>query len=294
MAVEHALQPLARLRGHTPFRFSRFAAHRLAVVGLAALTVTALLSVVGPMVVQSPKATDVTAMYVGPSSQHYFGTDHLGRDLFARVLAGGRVSLLVGLLATVMATAVGIAYGLFSGMGPRWVDHAMMQVLDAVLSIPVILLVIVAQAFGELSLLKVTIVIALASWMGTARIVRTECRRLMETDFIRAAVAVGTSPLGLVRRHLLPNLAAPLLVVLTVSVGQAIVLESTLSFLNLGVPATIPSWGNLLGNGMSAALTGAWWPVLFPGLMIVVTALSVNLIGDGLRDLIDPKRRSQY
>ena len=150
---------------------------------------------------------------------------------------------------------------------------------------------ILIQATGELSLLKITIAIALVSWMGTARIVRAECLRLMNSDFIRAALAAGAGRLWLVSRHLLPNIAAPLLVVLTVSVGQAIILEATLSFLNLGVPATVPSWGNLLGNGLSAALNGAWWSVLFPGLMIVVAVLSVNLIGDGLSDIADPRNR---
>lgn len=271
--------------------FGSFRQHRLAVIGLAMLAALIALSLFGPLFAPDPHQANIGSIYERPSSAHLFGTDHLGRDLFARVLAGGQLSLLVALLATLMAGVLGVFYGLVSGMGPRWLDHGMMQLLDTLLSIPVILIVILIQATGELSLLKITIAIALVSWMGTARIVRAECLRLMNSDFIRAALAAGAGRLWLVSRHLLPNIAAPLLVVLTVSVGQAIILEATLSFLNLGVPATVPSWGNLLGNGLSAALNGAWWSVLFPGLMIVVAVLSVNLIGDGLSDIADPRNR---
>lgn len=269
-----------------------FRRHRLAMAGGSALIVIIVLAVLGPMFSPDPYQTDIGGIYSAPSSTHLFGTDQLGRDLFSRVLVGGQLSLMVGLLATLMAGILGIVYGLVSAMGPRWLDHGMMQVLDTLLSIPVILIVILIQATGELSLAKVTVAIALVSWMGTARIVRAECQRLLSGDFIRAAVTAGSDRLRLVMRHLLPNIAAPLLVVLTISVGQAIVLEATLSFLNLGVPSTVPSWGNLLANGLSAALSGAWWNVLFPGLMIVITVLSVNLIGDGLRDMVDPKGRA--
>lgn len=271
---------------------SSLAAHRLARWGAFGLVLIVALSLVGPLLwPETPGATRLDQVYSSPSSSHPFGTDHLGRDLLSRVFQGGRVSLLTGLTATLMATVVGVFYGLLSGMAGRWIDLLMMQLLDALLSIPVLLLVIVSQAFGRPSFWRVILVIGLAGWMGTARVVRTECRRLMQTDFIRAAIASGTTSIGLVMRHLLPNILAPLIVVMTVGVGQAILLESTLSFLNLGVPATLPSWGNLLGNGMSSALTGAWWTILFPGAMIVGTVLAINLIGDGLRDAVDPKNR---
>lgn len=290
MATERAMdaQALRKISA-----FGSFRRHRLAVIGLAAMVVIVVLSVLGPLFAHDPHLADVAGIYRAPSASHVFGTDHLGRDLFARVLAGGQVSLQVALLATLMAGFIGVLYGLVSGMGTRWLDHGMMQVLDTLLAIPVILIVILIQATGELSLVKITVAIAVVSWMGTARIVRAECQRLMGSDFIRAAIAAGSNRVSLVLRHLIPNIASPLLVVLTVSVGQAIILESTLSFLNLGVPATVPSWGNLLGNGLSAALNGAWWNVLFPGLMIVLTVLSINLLGDGLRDAADPRNRSR-
>lgn len=291
MAVERVMT-IGR-RGLAVSILLSFRHHALAVAGLILLLGVLLLSLLGPLFSHDPYAANIGTIYEAPSATHPFGTDHLGRDLFARVLVGGQLSLLVGLLATLMAGVIGILYGLVSGMGPRWLDHGMMQVLDTLLSIPVILFVILIQATGELSMIKVTVAIALVSWMGTARIVRAECLRLMGSDFVRASISAGTGRVRLVLRHLMPNIAAPLLVVLTVSVGQAIVLESTLSFLNLGVPATVPSWGNLLGNGLSAALNGAWWNVLFPGLMIVVTVLSINLIGDGLRDAVDPRNRAR-
>ena len=290
MAAESAIETRRSSYGSV---FGSFRHHRLAMIGLVTMLCIVLVTLIGPLFSHDPYQANVGGIYAAPSMTHPFGTDHLGRDLLARVLAGGQLSLLVGLLATLMAGSLGIVYGLVSGMGPRWLDHGMMQVLDTLLSIPVILIVILIQATGELSLLKITVAIALVSWMGTARIVRSECQRLMGSDFVRAAVTAGSSRVRLVLRHLLPNIAAPLLVVLTVSVGQAIVLESTLSFLSLGVPATVPSWGNLLGNGLSAALNGAWWNVLFPGLMIVLTVLSINLLGDGLRDAVDPRNRTQ-
>jgi len=270
-----------------------FLRHRMAKAGLIGLLIIGLAALLGPLIV--PYASDepnLDVLYAVPSFAHPAGTDQLGRDLLARLLDGAQVSLSVALIATLLATLLGCCYGLLAGMGPLWLDRIMMPLLDAVLAIPVLLLVIVSQAFGESSMLKVIIVIGLASWMATARLMRTECRRLMETEFVAAAIIGGASRITLALRHILPNTAAPLLVVVTVGVGQAVLIESTLSFLNLGVPSTLPSWGNLLGNGMSSMLSGAWWVVVFPGLMIVATVLCINLVGDGLRDIVDPKRRA--
>lgn len=270
-----------------------FMRHRLAHVGLIGLIFVAVVAVVGPLALPLQHAgANLDAIYSAPSWAHLLGTDQLGRDLLALVMQGVRVSLVVAVAATVVASLLGCVYGLLAGMGPTWLDRVLMYMLDALLSIPVLLLVIVAQAFGDAGVLKVIFVIGLASWMGTARLVRTECRRLMQADFVNAAIVGGASRLALAWRHILPNIAAPMLVVITVGVGQAILIESTLSFLKLGVPSTSPSLGNLLGNGMSSALSGAWWMVLFPGLMIMATVLCINLVGDGLRDTVDPKRRA--
>lgn len=292
MSVEQSLASASPAPVGRPWRlFSVMRYHRLAMLGLILLALVIAFSVFYPILAGGDMSTDTSRMYQPPSADHWFGTDQLGRDLFERIMQGGRLSLLVGLLATVLAGIIGVGYGLLSGLGSRWMDQVLMQLLDTLLSIPVILYVILIQASGELSLAKITVSIALVSWMGAARVVRTESRRLMQSDFIRASITAGCSTLMLVLRHVLPNLTAPLLVVLTVSVGQAIILESTLSFLNLGVPTTVPSWGNILSNGMSAAMSGAWWTILFPGMMIIITVLSVNLIGDGVRDVIDPRNR---
>lgn len=270
-----------------------FLRHPMTRVGLPGLLIIAIAAVLGPLLVPyGADEPDLSAIFAVPSWSHWLGTDQLGRDLLARLLEGAQVSLSVAIIATLFATVLGCLYGFVAGMGPVWLDRIMMQFLDTLLSIPVLLLVIVAQAFGESSVLKVIAVIGLASWMGTARLMRTECRRLMAADYISAALVGGASQFRLAITHLLPNAAAPLLVVVTVGVGQAVLIESTLSFLNLGVPSTLPSWGNLLGNGMSSLLGGAWWMVLFPGLMIVFTVASINLVGDGLRDIVDPKRRA--
>jgi peptide/nickel transport system permease protein len=270
--------------------FSRHRLARLGFVGLALITVSSLL---GPALLDpAAQQANLDKMYEAPSLAHPFGTDQLGRDLLFRMLEAGRTSLWIGLVATILATAIGCAYGLFSAMSPIWLDRILMRALDAALALPVLLLVIVFQSFGDASLLKIILTIGLSSWMGIARIVRIECHRLLQSTFIKAAVASGSSRLRIASRHLLPNAFGPLIVVVTVGIGQAILLEATLSFLNLGVPPTLPSWGNLLGNGMSAVLGGAWWTILFPGLMIVLTVLCINLIGDGLRDIVDPRHRS--
>lgn len=268
-----------------------FAQNRLAAAAAAALLVLIAFVTLGPWMAQDAEAFDVQAIYRAPQAAHAFGTDQLGRDLMARVMAGGRVSLAIGLLATALTTALGIAYGLLSALGPRWLDHLMMQVLDTFLAIPVILLAILIQAAGEPGLGRLALAIGAVSWLGVARIVRTEVLRVLPSDFVTAATASGTRLPRLITRHLLPNIAAPLLVVLTASIGQALILEATLSFLNLGVPSSVPSWGNLLGNGLSAALNGAWWCVLFPGFFVMATVLAINLVGDGLRDLVDPRNR---
>lgn len=278
-------------RTHAGPLYQAFRQHRGAQAGLLGLILIACLVIFGPWLQAREQATDIEQIYRSPSMAHPLGTDQLGRDLALRVMEGGRVSLLIALMATVLATLIGYVYGLLAGMASPWLDRLMMQVLDATLAIPVLLWVIVSQTFGTVSLFKVAFVIGLAGWMGVARMVRTECRHLMESDFVKAAIVSGCTPLKLALRHILPNTFAPLVVVITVGIGQAILLESTLSFINLGVPATVPSWGNLLGNGMSSVLSGAWWMVVFPGMMIVLTVLCINLLGDGIRDTIDPKKR---
>ncbi|MDQ3186659.1 MAG: ABC transporter permease [Pseudomonadota bacterium] len=269
-----------------------FSRHRLARIGFVGLVSITVLSLIGPVLSGADiQQVHLGRMYEAPSFAHPLGTDQLGRDLLWRVMEGGRISLWIGLVATLLATVVGCGYGMVSALSEDWLDRFLMQILDAALAIPILLLVIVFQAFGDSSIFKLIFTIGFASWMGTARMMRTECRRLLQAAFIQSAIAAGTSPLRIALKHLLPNVLGPLMVVMTVGIGQAILLETTLSFLNLGVPSTLPSLGNLLGNGMSAVLGGAWWAVVFPGLAIVATVLCINLVGDGLRDIVNPRQR---
>jgi peptide/nickel transport system permease protein len=274
------------------WRARMFARHRLACVGLVGIISITLLSLLGPIMLDaSLQRVNLDQMFSAPSVTYPLGTDQLGRDLLWRIMAGGQTSLWVGLVATVLATTIGCGYGVVSAMHAGPTDRFMMQLLDAILAVPVLLLVIVVQAVGDSSLLKVILTIGFASWMGTARMVRTECLRLLQSTFIQAAIVAGASSWRIVFFHLLPNTLGPLTVVVTIGIGQAVLLEATLSFLNLGVPSALPSWGNLMGNGMSAVLGGAWWTIVFPGLMIVTTVLCINLVGDGLRDMISPRQR---
>lgn len=273
-----------------------FSKHRLACFGLASLVFITLFSVLGPFFLKgSMQQFDLDHVLAAPSGEFLLGTDRLGRELLWQIMMGGRISLWVALIATLLATIIGCGYGIFSALMGGWVDRTLLYLLDIILAIPMLLIVIVVQALGESSMMKVILVIGLTSWANVARIVRTESCRLLQTTFIQAAITIGCSPFQVVMRHLFPNLLAPLIVVMTVGVGHAILLETTLSFLNLGIPITsYPSWGNIMSNGMSALLSGSWWIVVFPGLMTVITVLSINLIGDGLRDIVNPVHRENY
>lgn len=271
-----------------------FSKHRFACWGVFGCVAIIAFSLFGPLLVdKNLQQLNLEEMFSAPSSRHLFGTDHLGRDLLWQVMEGGRISLWIGFVSTLFASVVGCSYGILSAMSGGWKDRALLFLLDTLQAIPVLLIVILVQAIGDSSILKVILVIGLTSWMTTARLVRIECCRLLEMTFIHAAILSGSSTMRLIIRHLLPNILPSLVIVMTVGIGQAILLETTLSFLNLGIPSTVySSWGNVMSNGMSAILGGAWWIVIFPGLMIVTTVLCINLIGDGLRDIINPKQRS--
>lgn len=291
-----ASAPAAPASNASPSRWkwwvSAFSRHRLARIGFTGLVLVSILSSLGPVLSGSEtQRMNLGRMYEAPSFAHPLGTDQLGRDLLWRVMEGGRISLWIGLTATLLATVIGCGYGMVSAMSGGWLDRILMQMLDAALAMPALLLVIVFQAFGDAGAFQLILAIGLASWMGTARMMRNECRRLLHANFIQSAITAGASPARIALGHLLPNALGPLMVVVTVGIGQAILLETTLSFLNLGVPPTLPSWGNLLGNGMSAVLGGAWWTVVFPGLAIVATVSCINLVGDGLRDIVNPQQR---
>lgn len=231
---------------------------------------------------------DNNAILLPPGMEHFFGTDDLGRDVFSRMLYGARVSLWVGFVSVGISLCIGVTLGLISGYFRGIVDECIMRFVDVMLCFPTLFLILAVIAFLGQSLVNIMIIIGLTSWMGVARLVRAETLSLRERDFIHAARLAGAGTARILFRHILPNAAAPVLVAATLGVAGAILLESGLSFLGIGVEYPMPSWGNILIEGKQT-LGVAWWLSLFPGLAILLTVLGYNLLGEGLRDLLDPR-----
>ena len=279
----------------------RFKRHRLAYWSLWVLGCLVLAVLVGPVFYKvGINDVDFQSRLAGPSARHLMGTDDLGRDILARMLYGGRISLAVGLAAMLMAITVGVLIGAIAGMVRGWIDAALMWVTDLFLSLPqlpVLLLLIflfrepLKQAFGlELGIfLLIVMVIGGFRWMPVARLVRAQFFSLREKEFVEAARALGASVPRQVVRHILPNSLGPVIVAATIDVAAAIIAESTLSFLGLGFPPDIPTWGRILYDGRDYMDLAVHW-AMFPGLAIFLTVLTINFIGDGLRDALDPRR----
>jgi peptide/nickel transport system permease protein len=232
--------------------------------------------------------SDFTALNQVPSVEHPMGTDRLGRDEFTRVLYGGRVSLMVGLGVGTFATLVGGLIGLLSGYYGRRVDTALAGVMDFVLVLPFLPMLLVLGSIFRFSAFTITFVIALLLWPRMARIVRGQVLSLRNQDYVQAAKAIGVSDVKIALRHILPNVVGIMVVEATLVVAQAILIETAVSYLGLGIQPPTPSWGNMLEDSRTT-MTTQWWLTWFPGLMIVITALCVNFLGDGLRDALDPK-----
>ncbi len=267
----------------------RFLSNRLSLAGGALLLLIGLSASFAPLLAQAePDQQQLTERLQPPSSRHLLGTDDLGRDVFSRLLHGGRVSLRVGLLAVAISVTLGTLVGLVAGFFGGVVDVLLMRLVDIVLCFPTIFLILMVIAFLEPSLWNVMAVIGFTSWPGLARLVRGETLSLRERDFILAARGLGLSTPRILFVHLLPNLVAPILVSATLGVGGAILTESALSFLGLGVQPPMASWGNILTSGKDY-LHVAWWLSVFPGVAILFTVLALNLLGEGLRDVLDPR-----
>lgn len=263
----------------------------LFIIGVTLVAVMSLGAVLAPWISPyDPNAINVNAMLLPPSAAHPLGTDALGRDVLSRILFGGRVSLWVGFVAVGISTAIGVALGLISGYFGKLVDEIIMRGVDVMLCFPSFFLILAVIAFLEPSLFNIMAVIGVTSWMGVARLVRAETLGLKQRDFIRAARAAGAGPGRIILRHILPNALSPVLVSATLGVAGAILVESSLSFLGLGVQAPEPSWGNMLTEGKEV-LGVAWWLSVFPGLAILFTVLGYNLLGESLRDILDPRLR---
>ena len=279
----------------------RFRRHHLAVGGTVILLLIILAVVAGPYVWRIPiNDIDFTARLAGPSLKHPLGTDDLGQDLFARMLYGGRISIAVGLTAMLIAVSVGVVIGAVAGMSRGWVDAALMWLTDLFLSLPQLpLLLLIIYLFRD-SLkgivgpemgvfILIVIVIGGFRWMPVARLVRAQILSLREKEFVEAARALGASPMRVVARHLIPNSMGPVIVAATIDVAAAIIAESTLSFLGLGFPPDIPTWGRILFDAKDYLDVAPHW-ALFPGTAIFLTVLSINYLGDGLRDALDPRK----
>jgi len=267
----------------------RFKRHRLAIAGGLFLLLIYAAALATPVIAPYEyDESDFTALNQAPSVEHPMGTDRLGRDEFTRVLYGGRVSLVVGLGVGVFVTLVGGVIGLLSGYYGRRVDTALAGVMDFVLVLPFLPMLLVLGSIFRFSAFTITFVIALLVWPRMARLVRGQVLTIRDQDYVQAAKAVGVTNVKIALRHILPNVVGIMSVEATLIVAQAILIETAVSYLGLGIQPPTPSWGNMLEDSRTT-MTTQWWLTWFPGLMIVITALCVNFLGDGLRDALDPK-----
>lgn len=273
--------------------FSHINKNILLFFGLSIVLFFIIVAIFAPFIATyDPAVTNMQAIFLPPNATHYFGTDDIGRDVFSRVVYGTRISLFVGFIAVGISLIIGIILGLASGYYGGRVDSIIMRFTDIMLSFPTFFLILAVIAFLKPSLVNVMVVIGLTGWMGVARLVRAEVMSVKNREYITAAKLQGLSHKKIMFKHILPNVLSPIFVTATLSIAGAILLESSLSFLGLGVQPPTPSWGNILTDGQNNIIN-AWWLSFFPGLAIVFTALGYNLLGEGLRDLLDPKNKKE-
>jgi peptide/nickel transport system permease protein len=260
---------------------------RAAAFGLGALLLVVLL---GPAIYRtSPVALDLAVAGQGPSTSHPLGTDESGRDVLSRLLHGGRVSLAVGVLSVAFSLLLGLSLGALAGFRRSWLDHAIMRLTDAMLSIPTIFVVITALTFFGPTIPALVLTIGGTTWMGLARLVRGELLTIREHQYVEAARALGGRSLGLFARHMLPQLAPSVIVNATLGVGTAILTESALSFLGIGVQPPYASWGNMLSNAQTYVYSVPWLAA-YPGILIFLAVVATNTLGDALRDVMEPRK----
>ncbi len=265
--------------------------NRLALIGGLVVIALAVLALLAPVLAPwDPNRPDIRKILDPPSGGHPLGTDQLGRDVLSRMLYGARVSLAVGFVSVGIATAIGIVLGSFAGYNGGFVDGTVMRLVDLMLVFPRFFLLLAVLAFLTPSIWTIMVVIGLTGWMGVTRLVRAEFLSLKEREFVLWSQSVGATGFRVVWRHILPNAMAPVLVAMTLGIPAAILTESGLSFLGLGVQPPYATWGNILNEGKDT-IEIAWWLSVYPGLAILVTVLSYNLMGEGIRDALDPRLR---
>jgi peptide/nickel transport system permease protein len=269
--------------------WQRFQKNRLALAGLGLVLCLFVVALLAPyMAPHDPNKINVKAILEAPSSEHLLGTDDLGRDVLSRMIYGSRISLFVGFVAVGIASLIGVFLGSVSGYYGGWVDNLIMRGVDIMLTFPSFFLILAVIAFVGPSIWNIMVVIGVTGWMGVCRLVRAQFLSLKEREFVVAARSQGAKDLRIIFRHLLPNAMAPVLVSATLGVAGAILLESALSFLGIGVQPPTSTWGNILTAGKDN-IEIAWWLSLYPGLAIFFTVMGYNLLGEGIRDSLDPR-----
>jgi peptide/nickel transport system permease protein len=282
---------MTAVRGRTDIVFRRFAANHGAMAGLVALVLLILVTSAAPLLTSHSYARIAPLKaFHPPSAQHPFGNDRFGRDVMARVLYGGRLSLQVGLIATTVGAGIGVPVGLLAGGLGGLTDNVLMRVIDVMLSFPGLLLAIGIVAVLGTSLTNLMIAVGIGSVPGFARVVRGSVLAAREYEYVMAARAVGCGEVATMFRHILPNVMAPIIVLATLNVASAILAGSTLNFLGMGAKPPAPEWGLMLADGRDT-LTRAWWVSVFPGLAIMIATMSINFVGDGLRQALDPRMK---
>ena len=292
--------PVQAIQGRSPWMLAwrRLRQDKVAVASLVVILLLALLAILAPVIAAwvghppdqpyTNQGLSATGLPVGPSGTFLMGTDSLGRDLFVRVLYGAQVSLLVGFVSTAIGTFLGVTVGMTAGYFGGWIDTVLARFTDAVLAFPYVVLALsLAVVFGP-SLLEVILVISFFTWAAIARVVRGQTLSINEKEYIEAARSIGASPVRIMVLDILPNLIAPVLVLATLAIPTAIVFEATLSFLGVGVQPPQASWGNILTEAQNFYLT-SWWYLIFPVIFLLITTLAFNLLGDGVRDALDPR-----
>ncbi len=283
--------PALRGRGEFGVFWRTFKRNRLALCGGVVVGILVVLAVLAPLLAPSdPHKPDTRRILAGPSSSHWLGTDQIGRDVLSRVLYGARISLAVGFISVGIAAVIGIILGSTAGYHGGLADAVIMRLVDLMLVFPRFFLLLAVLAFLQPSIWTIMAVIGLTGWMGVARLVRAEFLTLKEREFVIWSESVGASASRVIFRHILPNAMAPVLVAMTLGIPAAILTESGLSFLGLGVQPPYATWGNILNDGKDS-IEIAWWMTVYPGLAILVTVLSYNLLGEGIRDALDPRLR---
>ena len=266
---------------------------KLAVVGLVVFTILAIFAI-APAIFSYQNPYDLTQLYLensfqSPNENFWLGTDEQGRDIFSAIMYGLRVSLYVGFASTILSVLIGFTLGLISGYYGGWIDTIIMRIADIQLSFPAILIALIIMALWGAGVGKIIIAITIVNWVYYARTARGVVLSEKEKDYAQSAKALGMSNFSIIFKEIMPNVTAPIIVIATVRIAVAIILEATLSFLGLGVPITEPSLGSLIANGYQVLFSGYWWTSVFPGIILMILIISINLVGDRARDIMNPR-----